>query len=161
MIHTVNKNRHRFLPPIFGLFFKKKIFYDVCFLEGSEYDIDTDQSDINKLFGVGFFPHHHVNSARFGWRYNPDKVAIELLAYFYDNGVRKSEYVGECMIGEIVRCELTIHKSYYIFGVRHRYGRYKYSFQHISPSFKRIGYKLGLYFGGNRTAPHTIKIMMK
>ena len=161
MIHTVKKSTHRFLPSLFGLSVKKKIRKDVCFLVGCEYNIDKDQTDINKVWGVGFLPHHHVHYARFGWVWNPDKMMVEVYAYYYDKGQRKSEWISDVNRGEIVRLELDIHPDHYIFAVRHRYSRYRYTLCKVTPSFKLIGYKLGPFFGGNRTAPHEMKLLIK
>ena len=129
-----------------------------------KYDIGADQTDINKLFGIGFFPSHHKNSARFGWAYNPDKRKIELYGYWYDNGVRKSEYL----------CDINFYTSYILtiditrrcprirFTVVQKDANYEKASKIVQVSkLPRLGYYLGLYFGGNQPAPHDINITIK
>ena len=70
---TIKKGRHRPFLPTFGLWKRKRSFERlVTFHRSCAYMLpDGDQLDVNKLFGVGYFPHHHKDSARFGWNYNP------------------------------------------------------------------------------------------
>ena len=149
----------------------------VRFTDTCVYGIDSDQSDINKLFGVGYFtwkfiylkkvkifglnlslpslrPMHHVNSVRFGWRWSPQYQKIEVMPYCYQNGFR---FMGWPRVLDLNRdYELKIdpserqHTMYWAGvseGIR------------VKPSF--WGYYLGTYFGGNRTAPHDIVIIIE
>lgn len=161
MLYTIKKNKHRAWPIRLGLYFaKKKLRYRVCFDQSCKYDLGgEDQLDINKLFGIGYFPNHHKNSARFGWRYNVDTNKIELFAYCYVDGVRVTDHITSIPLNVVVTLQLNITKDFYHFIV------VKDSFDTRTPiqhSNKRnIGYPLGIYFGGNKPTPHKIKIKLK
>ena len=59
----------------------------------------SNQLDINKLRGRSDCDsHHHTNSARFGWRWNTDRV--EILAYTYVGGVRSWALLGSVQPGD-------------------------------------------------------------
>lgn len=127
------------------------------------YFADHDQFDVNKLFGfsVGW---HHNTSFRFGWRPNTDLTKVEIVVYEYANGIRLTTRPI---------CEVACDKTY----------RYTLKYSAITQSImylvsgpgvfvsrytkcdlgnkNKIGYTLGLYFGGNKTAPHDITIYNK
>lgn len=180
MILEVKKGSHRFRPSWPRLVFRKHMSYTVTFLPSCRYDIGADQGDWNKLFGVGklswrafleLFIHlakwikpnwfdwlkvpHHKESYRTVWRYNIDLGKIEVGAYWYDDGIRHVEIIGSCRINELIELGLLeilemIHWKVNGFS------------RVITPGkWPSIGYKLGAYFGGNRPAPHDIKIEMK
>jgi len=138
------------------------LFYDIEFTESCRYDLGTeDQLDINKLFGIGYFPHHHKNSIRFGWRYDTTIQKMEILTYWYRNGVRNYEHICHVEIG--VPYVYSIHcfenrQELSIYG-KNDNSRFFQKHTTYVPS-KEIGYILRPYFGGNRKAPHnmTIKI---
>lgn len=48
----------------------------------------SNQADINKLVGFSdcFSLHHHRNSARFGWAWEPEQMVMKLFAYTYADG---------------------------------------------------------------------------
>ena len=62
--YTIKAGKHRAWPFRFGLYwFKKKICFRVSFDQSCKYQLaDDDQLDINKLFGVGYFPNHHKDT---------------------------------------------------------------------------------------------------
>lgn len=122
---------------------------------------DEDQYDINKLMGFSIGMHHN-NSYRFGWRPNKDLSKVEIVGY---------EYLNKLRIPELPICEINLNKWYkfelkYIAetGQIEYYvsdGLIKYNTMHSATNIKRkfnIGYKLYLYFGGNKKAPHDIII---
>jgi hypothetical protein len=157
MMHQVKANRHRFKPITFGLSMSDVISAQVCFDFNCKYDLKgDDQQDINKLFGVGFFPHHHRNSARFGWRWSIVKQKIELFAYVYNRGVRQVEYLDDVRLGDTVTLTITKWSNRFGFIVEHPIRFQTMKFLNGNPSF--IGYKLGPYFGGNRPAPHKMRL---
>lgn len=135
------------------LLFGKTITRTVTFFPSCKYDLgNTDQLDWNKLFGIGFFPGKHTLSYRFGWRWNDNTNRIEIAAYWYENGVRKSQ--GFASIKVMERVEYRIRRS----------GPFINFELSTGPGFSTpgkwqpFGWKLGLFFGGNRPAPHDIKI---
>ncbi len=113
----------------------------------------ANQADINKLRGMSDCgSHHHTNSARFGWRWNVDR--IEILAYTYVAGVRDDVLLGSVLPGEWhdYRLELTPTG-------------YEFTFDGVTTTTPRgcaqadlAKYHLWPYFGGDEVAPHTITI---
>lgn len=132
------------------------IRYDVMFTDTCRYDIGKeDQGDINKLFGIGYWPHHHHNSVRFGWGYAGDDD-IAIYAYWYLNGERASKYLGYVKIG--MRHTFVLMPSVKSHNLQVQ-GRGIACTVPVPGS--RYGYHLGPYFGGNKTAPHDITILME
>jgi hypothetical protein len=147
-------------------FYKKNynVSYKVSFDKSCAYNIDTDQSDINKLFGFSYGLHHH-QSDRIGWRYIPTENKrndIEILLYSYENGVRYSTPITKITIGDVVNIHLDvqIHNGY-----RRVYAAVNNKYVDILLQYDKplidYGYTLGTYFGGNRTAPHTMTINIR
>ncbi|MBC7426721.1 MAG: hypothetical protein H7321_09320 [Bacteroidia bacterium] len=154
---TIKKGHHRPLIPALGLYFnKEKIERKVTFHASCRYAA-TSESSINKLFGIGYFPSHHNNSARFGWKYNAETDSIDLFAYCYDNGERLSSLSNQHIIASVnigieITLSITVKETAYIFEING-------GTLTIPKTCKtKLGYKLGVYFGGNDTAPHDIKI---
>jgi hypothetical protein len=138
------------------LWWPKRIRYDVTFTESCRYDIGAEQADINKLFGIGYRPHHHDNSVRFGWRYLDKIDMIEILAYWYKERQRGWWHLCAVEIGKQWRYDLTVGQSNHSL---HVVGK---SVPYIVPvQPRRMGYPLHPYFGGNMTAPHDIEIKMQ
>lgn len=130
----------------------------------AKYDLPgtEDDEDVNKLFGFGFFPSHHQESARFGWTYNNETGKIVLWAYCYVNGERKICWICEVPTYLRLHCSIDIIGDVYSFTVSDALNRY-YAYGGIDVFFehkKKFGYKLGCFFGGNNPAPHTIKIQI-
>lgn len=130
--------------------------YIVEFTPSCEYDLgDEDQGDINKLFGIGYFPHHHKNSVRFGWRWVDNLGFVELIAYWYKNGNRYNRHICYVSISTKVKCELKVeenHAAFIVDGI---------GYVIIPFERKNISYLLHPYFGGNKVAPHDIEIKME
>lgn len=162
-----------------------EISYKVRFRDSCKYTLPSeDQLDINKLFGIGYFswkvfymkkfgfiklpwvrPFHHVNSVRFGWRYNPsNEKSIEILAYWYDDGVRMSHSMGFVNIGVEYLYSLSSNENGgHHMSVSAGVGQVYFHLMEYMVSLDQsldIGYSLGLYFGGNQTAPHNMEIIM-
>lgn len=152
MTLTVKKGSHRFRPSWPWLVFRKHMSYTVTFLPSCRYDIGADQKDWNKLFGVGFFPHHHRNSYRFAWRYDPEYDVIQIGAYWYYEGERRSSVIGVTSINGNVKLTLDYNGEVTLWRIDDKVA------WAIVGNWPMIGYKLGAYFGGNRSAPNDIKI---
>lgn len=130
----------------------------VTFTESCRYDLgSTDQYDINKLFGIGYFPWHHYNSVRFGWRYDLFNKDIAIFSYWYSNKIRKYELLGSVEIDVPYIYSISIYKNYhelFIFD-----NKFVPVMQHkVTMPSQKIGYYLKPFFGGNRTAPHDMLI---
>jgi hypothetical protein len=113
----------------------------------------ANQLDINKLRGFSDCgEHHHTASARFGWRWNADR--IELFAYTYVAGHRQSALLGAVQPGDWHEYRLEATGSDYLFTLD--------GVTTIMPrgcvGGGRVKYELWPYFGGDETAPHTISI---
>jgi hypothetical protein len=127
------------------------------------YFDDDDQHDVNKLFGFSFGLHHN-NSVRFGWRPNADLTKMEIVGYEYVNKVRIPTIpIGEVELNKTYLYQLVYNgKSnqimYVIFD-----GDIEYLTSHPITLSKKcsLGYRLYLYFGGNKKAPHDIIIYLK
>jgi hypothetical protein len=163
MIFRIPAGKHRARPFRFGFWWRRTSFaWVVKFDESCRYDLQSDdQFDTNKLVGVGYLPGHHKESARFGWRYWTERGEIELSAYCYINGQRVIKHVGFCEIGKTYRIELRISTDAYYFACDEKDGFYYRTNGEAIITHghrKRFSYRLGVFFGGNRTAPHEIKI---
>lgn len=137
---------------------QQRLAAKVVFTNSCAYNIGIkDQADINKLFGIGYFPSHHKNSVRFGWRYVIELDAIEMFAYWYSNKERKSHHL----------CFVSLEKEHlYILNIMeigHTLTIYDNtktigSFVIGDVLGRSFGYLLRPYFGGNQKAPHDIEI---
>jgi len=164
----IRKNRRKPFPffylPIPILINKNKSFSIIRYFKFDESAIyffnDNDQYNVNKLFGfsIGF---HHNNSVRFGWRPNNDLTKIEIVGY---------EYVNKVRVPTIPICEVNLNQWYeYKLRYIEFHNQIEYSVKNVLKhhnvihpiTLKRkfnLGYKLYLYFGGNKKTPHDIII---
>ena len=149
----IHKNKVKF-------FEKNFMFTESCF-----YDLhDNDQYDVNKLFGFSIGLHDNI-SFRFGWRALPYQRKIEILTDEYHNSIRQPQKsICELDINTwytfrltyyVTHNENTVYLIYNKNNIKEFYG--------ITNSFNikknhGFGYTLGLYFGGNKKAPHDIII---
>ncbi len=124
------------------------------FDESAIYDIGSDQSDINKLFGFaeGSAQNIHTWSARFGWRWYNDQ--LEILAYAYIDGVRESELLGTLEIGESGTGTITSEDDRYIF----TYEDATVVIPKTTPFHSSKKFLSYPYFGGNIAAQHEVTV---
>ena len=128
------------------------------------YDVtQVDEFDYNKVFGFGFMgadeqhwgqAPHQVDGARVAWRWNPKQNRIDLGAYVYVAGKRITQDLGSIKINEERRLVIKIdytNKTYKVMEGS------EIPFTHK----KTVGYRNGLYFGGNQPAPQKIRVMIK
>lgn len=159
MKRTIPAGKHRPWPPMLP-----KIWYDkraigrrVIFTESCLYDLpgtEHDQ-DINKLFGIGFFPGHHQNSARFGWYYDAKTFHLSLFSYCYLNGERITNCIGAACIGAPYDFLLKIKDGHYFFQVKEATTGLVVATDEVAMGHqKKWAYPLGLYFGGSQVSPH-------
>ncbi|MGB8193444.1 MAG: hypothetical protein WCF67_16045 [Chitinophagaceae bacterium] len=117
---------------------------------------ESNADDINKLYGFSdCSTPHHENSARFGWRWNGN--GLEIHAYCYNNNNRQSKYLGNIPIGQPVNMSITIEGAAYVFEIN---GRKEKMQRHCSGPVAE-GYQLYPYFGGDETAPHDVRVLIK
>jgi len=161
MIFTIKKDQHfnnQFCFKMLNLLnISKNQAFTTTFTNSCIYTLpNSDQEDINKLFGFSCGM-HHKNSARFGWSYINNK--IQLWAYYYNDTQRYNTYITSLELNKPYQLYLNALESYYEFLVEHDYAvvaRIKVP----RKNKKTIGYNLWPYFGGNNSAPHDIKIQM-
>lgn len=159
--YTISKGKHAAKPRMWAVWRNKKsLAYRVTFDLNCKYNLGLpDQLDVNKLFGIGYLWHHHKDSARFGWRYNPDKNRIELFAYCYRSGNRVIEYMTDVDFNRSYDLTIAVHFDSYLFTVRKDGGVFTKEVKHYHE--KKIGYALDVYFGGNQTCPHQMNIYLR
>jgi hypothetical protein len=132
---------------------KQILAYNVTFTDSCRYSIGKDQDDINKLFGIGYFPHHHYRSVRVGWNYDDDFGTISLFSYWYKDWTRDLKYICSVDINEPIDILMDIGKDIHtiqVNNVRH----------HLLIPSHPVGFLLRPYFGGNQKAPHDITIKL-
>ena len=84
------------------------------FTESCSYD-DSGYDQVNKLVGISidkFSPHN--NSLRIGWRCLDASDVIELLAYYYIEGVRHEEFICTVKTSEAFDYTLSVDDGYSI-----------------------------------------------
>ncbi len=167
----IKKGNHYPFPFYFGLpiWVKKNkptsLARSFSFTESCLYDLkDEDQHDVNKLFGfsVGW---HHKTSFRFGWRPNLEARTIEIVGYEYHDKIRKpTTHICNIELGKETYFLLSYHpkgKIEYAVYQKNTISNETTAIIRNTVNIKRkwgLGYTLGVYFGGNETAPHDIII---
>jgi len=132
--------------------------YWVKFGDSCQYNFgDSDQMDINKLFGISSGLHHQ-NSARFGWLWNIDKISLH--SYCYIQGERKSRHLTDLQQNKWYKLSVFTRSGFYIFEVEDESAKLNSVSIENHKKF-RWGYNLWPYFGGNKKAPHDIVIEME
>jgi hypothetical protein len=166
MIFRIPKGWHHALPFRFWLWWKKDHFsWQVVFTPSCRYNFgNEDQYDQNKLCGIGYLPHHHKNSARFGWRYRPDLNQIELSAYCYIDGQRIIKSIAFVEFNKPYNIHISIGSGCYYFDVIAPHVREYESHGNVAVEHnlkRKLQYRLSVYFGGNRTSPGAMTINLK
>jgi hypothetical protein len=126
-------------------------FDDNCLALPNRIDCDKD---INKLFGWSY-GNIHNNSIRVGWR--SSGTAIEVFAYIYENGRRRSRKIATVPTDDLASIEVT-HNHYtnsLVFIVNDV--SWASMWAGSSPS---MGYTCEPYYGGDCTAPKTMEMLM-
>ncbi|MDP2692821.1 MAG: hypothetical protein Q8O88_04245 [bacterium] len=157
--YKIKKGKHLSGFRVSPIYNKKVSIYEVIFTKSCIYNLgNSDQLDVNKLFGISF-GYHHTNSARFGWRAEGDKIQISV--YCYKNGKRYMKDMCLVDINKTYSMTITNIGNYYEFEIKDTTSAF-YSYAKISkPKTPKFGYKLWPYFGGNEPAPHDVEILMK
>jgi hypothetical protein len=160
-------------------FFPRSWSWDVMFDDSAEYDFDSvDQLDINKLVGVSVWS-HLANSFRFGWRWSAAKAAVEVLPFVTIRGVDNrltSAPLATVRPGEVLNLRVEICRSSatlsasavdrqpVVATIAGQHGPRNQGlavFVYPRKWGPLVGYHLHPYFGGNRTAPHDVRLRIK
>lgn len=158
---VIKKNTHAPLRLPKLLLFEEYLTARVEFTDSCRYDIGEEQLDVNKLFGIGYFPGHHNNSVRFGWRYDKEQDAIEILSYFYNNKKRDFCSMGWVQIGFPAYYTIFIRENEHILTIATTIRFDEIAEVSVPVKAKKVGYLLRPYFGGNKKAPHDIEIKIE
>lgn len=155
--YTIKKGEH-YSYSISSEFKETTLKFKVIFDSSAIYTtIDpSNQHDINKLYGFSDcgVP-HHVESARFGWRWSED--SLRLFAYCYKDSVMSFKELGPISIGKEQSCSIAISGNTYIFNLN---GKTETMDRGCTETTSRR-LRLFPYFGGNETTPHDITIKIK
>lgn len=163
MKFIIRKGKHRARPWIFRLWWNKMwLGYRVMFdYSCSRLPQSDDAMDVNKLFGIGYFPSHHKDSIRFGWNYNPKNELINIYAYWYENGQRNFRFICEVLRGRYYDYQIRVSDASYELVVEVPKTSKRWSVTLPKSHNKKLSHHLGIYFGGNQPAPERMLIEMK
>ena len=145
----------------FGLTFANHVGFTCTFDESCLYHLgNTDDYDINKLYGFSTTYNHHHQSARIGWR-SLDGKRIEVLTYSYKDSVRDTNdcVLGVVLPGQSFHCTITDTEQTYEYTVTLD-GATTTASNPKSPDKVWFKYLLYPFFGGNEPAPHTMKMTL-
>lgn len=116
----------------------------------------SNQGDVNKLYGFSDCgnPDHHVNSARYGWRYYEGN--LQLFAYTYKNGERTETFMKNIDIDTEYICHIELIGNTYLFSIDGHDSTVELERGCAGESPELT--KLYPFFGGDEPAPHQITI---
>lgn len=150
----------------FGFTFRNSIRFRAKFDKSCLYTIKgIDKYDINKLFGFSTTWYLHRQSARVGWRCLDGKT-IQLITYSYHAGLREPQemdILGVVNPDEKFECDIIdLERSYlYKFKILNSLENIVVYEDAKKPDWFFFHYFLYPYFGGNKTAPHDMKIYLE
>ena len=157
-IYTIDEGAHSSIVRS-ELFEGTGALITVRFDESAQYStqLASNQADINKLSGFSHCAQHHRSeSARFGWRWFNDE--LQILAYVYNEGELSFELMGAIPMNEDVQLTILDQGDQYHFSGD---GLQTVSIPRTGSCEEGENYWLWPYFGGDETAPHSVKIQLK
>jgi hypothetical protein len=162
----IRKGWHHALPPVDGVFHKRRSFKKAVVFTAScrQAPEGVDYWDVNKLFGIGYFRGgHHMDSARFGWRYDAVNDKISLYAYSYVAGERRIKHITCVPLEREVHLELFVGPREYWFGVKQPGNPFYSAAAYYEPFThkKKWAYALSPYYGGTSTPAKDVFIRLK
>jgi len=163
--YLIKNGHHKPVGIHLGLTFTNKITFKASFDPSCLYHFgDVDDYDTNKLCGFSSTWNHMIQSARVGWR-SLDGKTIQILTYTHSQhqiSLNEIYILGVVNPNEVFYC--TIENVRYMF----RYSFQKENYSNIvtlsnikTPDWFPFHYYLFPFFGGNKTAPHDMKIYLK
>lgn len=146
IVHKKGTHRAEYKPFPF-IYRNKTLSYRFQFNVTCIYEDEKLHYRENKLFGFSHF-FHHRNSARFAWRYDIRTGLINIYAYHYEKGKRRSIFLTSVNIDEDIDLTLKLSHGYVYYFINDT--------KVHSHKFKKlvIGYRLWAWFGGKYPAPH-------
>ncbi len=151
--HYANGLNFKLHSNLHQLNFKAKLASNCIYQFG-----DSDDFDINKVYGVTWGLTNNDNSFRIGWNCEGNNGTIQYFAYMHVDGVMDDEY----LFSELPDTTINFHVEFdrdndtiliYRLDLMQVYA-VNYPFENVSS----MGYYNFPYFGGNKVAPHTMNI---
>lgn len=165
--YSIKKGKHFSSGLNFGFVLRSSLGFEAYFDENCLYSIPgVDSYDINKLYGFSTTWHHHIQSARVGWRCM-DGENIQIVTYSYNDRIRdiyETDVLGIVKPGEKFRCTITDLETSYLYAFKkEKSTQLGETFFHDEkkPDWFPFHYKLFPYFGGNNPAPHDMDMYIK
>lgn len=165
--YNIKKGYHSPSGFHFAFTFKKNVSFKCKFDKSCLYgDLgDGDTYDINKLCGFSTTWFHHNQSGRIGWRCLDGKT-IQIVTYSYNAGNREqkeTDILGNVKPNEEFVVSITDNEDSYIYSFEklNEAGSYIRAFDRKQKDWFIFHYLLHPYFGGNKTAPHDMKISVQ
>ncbi|MES2645460.1 MAG: hypothetical protein V4717_01195 [Bacteroidota bacterium] len=133
--------------------------FQVYFDSSAIYDLaGNDQDDVNKLSGFADNDDSHTQfSARFGWRWSENK--LRLFGFVHNSGVFSVKEITTIEIGKPYTCSIKVSANQYLFTVEDL--KNTVTMEREATTQTAVGYRLYPYFGGNKVAPHEVRIWIK
>ena len=164
-VYTIDRGNHYSDGPIDKLFGNNNraeswewevIFESSCIYSESDLFNPSNYLDVNKLIGFSDCDRHHSQySCRVGWRASGD--SIELLIYKRDDNNIEFKSLKKIYPDQLVNVTLDFKDTIYtscIDGICDTLVR-------PCPNWSGRKYSLFPFFGGQETAPHKMKILIK
>lgn len=152
----IRSGEHYATPRLYEAFKENKLAFRATFDGSARYQLGDPslQSNINKLMGFSDCnSNHHKNSARFGWKWNNERV--EIFAYCYVDGLRIHESIGTINVDEENLYEIASTEKEYVFFLN---GERKIALEKSNVCEDGLRYMLYPYFGGSIPAPHDVHV---
>ena len=151
--HYANGLNFKLHSNLHQLNFKARLSWNCLYQLG-----DTDDFDINKVYGVTWGLTNDNNSFRIGWNCEANNDMIQYFAYMHVEGVMDSEYLFSERPDTIVNLHVEFDRDndsiiIYRLDLMSVYS-VNYPFENVSS----MGYYNFPYFGGNKVAPHLMNI---
>jgi hypothetical protein len=146
-------------PRLFETFTDNNLTFRATFDASAKYDLGDAslQSNINKLMGFSDCNSlHHENSARFGWKWENER--LDIYAYCYVDSVRIHQYVGTVQLHEENLYEIAAKGNEYMFSLN---GKVKVAIRKAAVCEEGAKYMLYPYFGGSVPAPHDVTVKIE
>lgn len=165
-IYTIDKGDHyssrtRVKWPYKVSLCGNELTFKALFSHGCDAIVEgNDREDINKLYGINFGFDWHWRSVRIGWKWNDNLKMIELYSYSYIKSVRRIKQLTHIALYEPVDIKIKWYDNNCVtIDGKHEDGSEFHDIVNGIDS-SAINFKLFPYFGGNKTAPQTMKIFI-
>ena len=157
-VYLIKKGNHYAEGNELKILHSQQINCQVLFDSSAMYESvnPENQGDVNKLIGFSDCnDNHQQNSARIGWSWNG--TSVMLYAYAYINKERIIKLLTAVPVNEPIRCSVKAQGENYYFTT----GNHMDSLPRHCKWYTGTAYKLYPYFGGDETAPHDVKIVIR